>query len=294
MDLTQIKYFLAVAEKLNFTSAAKSCAVSQPALSKSIRKLEETLGADLFDRTTQRVALTDFGRTMQVHFERIEDSRRKAVDAARIASKAMIERLDVGVMCTIGPHRFGRFLENFRLTHPNIEVTLHDVTTAMIPGLLLSGSLDCVFCAQSKNHDPRFQAIDLFEETLVVAFADGHRLSQFDSVSLAEVAAEPYLDRLHCEFRDHFLDFTKASGLELNVAVRSEREDWILELIRSGMGVAVLPTSSIVLNAVSHRPISDPVAGRKLELVATESAASNPPLAAFREAAQVFDWGLSV
>lgn len=290
MDLTQIKYFLAVAETLNFTSAANACAVSQPALSKSIRKLEETLGSDLFDRNTQHVTLTDFGRTMQVHFERIEDSRRRAVDAARIASQNRIERLDVGVMCTIGPHRFSRFLDSFHTAHPQIEVTLHDVTSGVIPELLLSGSLDCVFCARTEKHDQRFQVIDLFEENLIVAFAVGHRFSGYETVPLVEIAAERYIDRLHCEFRSDFLDFTKASGLELDVVLRSEREDWILEFIRSGMGVAVLPTSSIVLDTVDHRPISDPIKPRRLELVMAENAAQAPTTMAFRDAARDFEW----
>ena len=157
MKFNQIRYFLAVADTLNFTNAAEACAVSQPALSKAIRYLEETLGGELFSRNAQRVELTEFGRTMRVHFERIEDNRRKALEAAKL--------------------------------------------------------------------DQRFQVLDLFGETMVVAFASGHRFGDFDEVSLTEIVKEPYLDRLHCEFRDDFLAFTKGSGLELDVVMRSERED---------------------------------------------------------------------
>lgn len=290
MELTQIRYFLAVSETLNFTSAARACAVSQPALSKAIRKLETDLGADLFDRDSQQVELTDFGRTMRIHFERIEDNLRKARSAANAAVKATVERLNIGVMCTIGPHRFSRFFLAFRAGHPDIEVTLHDVTAKVIPELLLSGSLDCVFCARAEKHDQRFQTVDLFEEKMVVAFADGHRFSNFETVSLAEIAKEAYLDRLHCEFRDDFLNFTKASGLELTVALRSEREDWILELLHNGLGVSVLPASSVILNTVAHRPISDITDLRKLELVMTESATISPALTAFRDAAKAANW----
>jgi DNA-binding transcriptional LysR family regulator len=290
MKFTQIRYFLAITETLNFTSAARACAVSQPALSKAIRKLEADLGADLFDRDSQQVELTDFGRTMRIHFERIDDNLRKARGAANAAVKATVERLSIGVMCTIGPHRFSRFLGAFRASHPDIEVTLHDVTATVVPELLLSGSLDCVFCARAEKHDQRFQTVDLFEEKMVVAFADGHRFSNFEAVPLAEIAKEGYLDRLHCEFRDEFLNFTKASGLDLNVALRSEREDWILELIHNELGVSVLPASSVILNTVAHRPISDLTNMRKLELVTTESATISPALTAFRDAAKAFDW----
>ena len=290
MELSQIRYFLAVAETLNFTTAATACAVSQPALSKAIRKLEDELGAELFDRDSQHVELTEFGRTMRVHLERIEDSRRKARDAARLAAMRSVEPLNVGVMCTIGPRRFSRFLEFFRKDHPLIEVTLHDVIAQVIPELLLSGSLDCVFCARAGKHDQRFQVIDLFQEEMVVAFADGHRFDQKETVTLADVAEESYLDRLHCEFREDFLSFTKASGLKLDVAFRSEREDWILELLREGLGVSVMPASSAISETIAYRPLSEPISTRKLELVMTDSSTDSPILAAFRDAALAFDW----
>ena len=260
-------------------------------LSKAIRNLEDSLGATLFERNAQRVELTDFGRTMRVHFKRIEDTRRKALDAAKVAAGTSIERLNIGVMCTIGPRRFGRFLETLGQDHPEIEVTLHDVTSMVIPELLLSGSLDCVFCARAARHDQRFQAVDLFSESMVVAFADGHRFSELETVPLSEIAKEPYLDRLHCEFRDDFLDFTKGSGLTLNIALRSEREDWILELLRAGLGVCVMPTNSIILDAVDHRPVRDLDNIRNLELVMSAEAAESSTLAAFRDTAAAFDWG---
>jgi DNA-binding transcriptional LysR family regulator len=290
MNFNQIRFFLAVAETLNFTSAAESCAVSQPALSKAIRNLEDSLGAELFSRNTQHVELTEFGRTMRVHFERIEENRRRALDAAKLATKAATEPLNVGVMCTIGPRRFSGFLETLRQTDPQIEVTLHDVTPSVIPPLLLSGSLDCVFCAREAKHDQRFETLDLFNEHMFVAFADGHRFAEMDSVALEEIAKEPYLDRLHCEFRDEFLDFTKGSGLELDVVLRSERDDWVLELLRQGIGVSVIPANSIILNDVLHRPICDLTGHRCLELVTTKNEDMTPALRTFRALATAYDW----
>lgn len=294
MELTQIRYFLAVAESLNFTSAADTCAVSQPALSKAIRKLEDSLGGELFDRSSRQVALTDFGRTMRVHFERIDDNRRKARDAARVASKVRVERLDVGVMCTIGPNRFIPFLESFRACHPHVEVVLHDVVGSRISDLLLSNGFDCALCGRSLTHDQRFQAVELFSENLAVAFAKGHRFEELEAVPLEEIAREPYLDRLHCEFRDDFLSFTKASGLALNVAVRSEREDWILKAIERNMGVSVMAASSVLSDFVSHRPVSNLSGLRKLELVFTANAASSAALTVFLDAAKEFDWESAV
>ncbi|MEM7427723.1 MAG: LysR family transcriptional regulator [Pseudomonadota bacterium] len=290
MDLTQIRYFLAVAETLNFTTAANACAVSQPALSKAIRKLEDTLGAELFDRSGKQVRLTEFGHSMRVHFEVIEENRRKALEAARAIASTQTERLNVGIMCTIGPNRFAGFLQRFRMDNPLVELTLHDVAPDVIPELMLSGALDCVFCARSAQHDPRFEAVKLFSEGFVVAFDSGHRFKMMNSVTLADVTEEAYLDRLHCEIRDDFFTFTRSRGLELNVAVRSEREDWILEMIQTGLGVCILPESSPMLNAVDHRPLSDLPNRRELELVSLKTGVLAPALSAFRTAALDASW----
>jgi LysR family hydrogen peroxide-inducible transcriptional activator len=227
---------------------------------------------------------------MRVHFERIEDSRRKAQDVAKAATTFASEPLNVGIMCTIGPRRFSRFLDTFRNEHPAVAVTLHDATASVVPELLLGGGLDCVFCVRAEKHDQRFEVVELFSEGVVVVFAQGHRFEAFEAVGLEEIAKEAYIDRLHCEFRDEFLAFTKSSGLELDVAIRSEREDWILEFLHSGLGVRVMPASSVIPETVACRSIKGITASRKLELVMTVNATVSPNLSAFRGAAKAFDW----
>lgn len=290
MNFTQIRYFLSVAELLNFTRAAESCAVSQPALSKAIRKLEEDLGADLLDRTSQQVALTSFGRRMRAHFEKIDENLRRARLDARSAAGLAREELNVGVLCTVGPGRLGPFLHRFRRTHPGVEIILHDVVPDNAAELLLAGALDVVFCAQEARHDPRFQASVLYADRMVVIFPSQHAFAAKQVVSLAEIAGQPYLDRLHCEFRDSFFEATKASGLRLDVAMRSEREDWITALIDEGAGVSVMSEDTALLCGVQYRPIEGMTAVRRMEII---TAASRPPkgmLAAFWDAATEYDW----
>jgi DNA-binding transcriptional LysR family regulator len=244
MEFNQVRYFLAVAEHLNFTNAANDCAVSQPALSKAIQKLEATLGAELFVRNTSDVELTEFGQMMRVHFERIEESRRIAKHAAKSAISSGAENLDIGIMCTINPNRFTNFLKGFTEQHPDIGFVLHDVTAPMIPELLLAGELQCVICARAQVLDHRFTGSTLYSEDMGISFPKGHDFENASEVTLYDIAKEKYIDRLHCEFRSEFLELTKASGLELDVIVNSEREDWIKALIADGIGVSILPQSS--------------------------------------------------
>ena len=291
MEFNQIRYFLAVADCLNFTQAADRCSVSQPALSKAIRKLEDNLGGELFMRSTNEVELTEFGRLMKIHFERIEETRRIARTAAKVALGADGKRLEIGVMCTINAHRFIHFIEGFRTNNPQVEFTLHDVTGPEIHDRLLMGDLDCVFCARSQTLDQRFQGVRLFDEDMVVAFHKSHRFSEFETVSVLDLATEPYLDRLHCEFREQFLELTRSSGVSLNVILNSEREDWIFEFLRNGSGVSVVPVSSINDEDITFRRIAELKNRRVVELVMTEQAATSiPSLTMFQQAAVEYYW----
>ena len=101
MELYQIRYFLAVAETLNFTRASERSYVSQPALTKAIQRLEETLGGRLFDRGKSAVQLTDFGRALLPNLQQVYDSAARARDAARRLVNPRREKVRVGVMCTI-------------------------------------------------------------------------------------------------------------------------------------------------------------------------------------------------
>jgi LysR family hydrogen peroxide-inducible transcriptional activator len=101
MELYQIRYFLAVAETLNFTRASERSYVSQPALTKAIQRLEETLGGRLFDRGKSAVQLTDFGRALLPNLQQVYDSALQARDEARRLAHPKREQVRVGVMCTI-------------------------------------------------------------------------------------------------------------------------------------------------------------------------------------------------
>ncbi|MEM7068785.1 MAG: LysR family transcriptional regulator [Pseudomonadota bacterium] len=291
MEFNQIRYFLAVADCLNFTQAADRCAVSQPALSKAIKKLEDDLGSLLFNRNTNEVMLTEFGELMRIHFERIEESRRSARHAANIASGSETGTLEIGVMCTINAHRFTSFFAEFSKQHPQVRYNLHDVPGQFMSKKLLEGELDCVFCARAQNHDPRFTGVRLYDDDMVVAFNKGHKFSQKDKISVTDFAEECFLDRLNCEFREQFLGLSRSSGIDLNVVLNSEREDWIIEFIQSGFGIGVISKSSIQTDDIDYRMIEELRHKRVIELVMTKQAAAEiPTLTLFHQFAMNFNW----
>ncbi|EBA16111.1 Putative LysR-family transcriptional activator [Roseobacter sp. SK209-2-6] len=202
MDFNQIRYFLALAETLNFTRAAEQCYVSQPALTQAIKRLEAELDGDLVVRDGRYTELTELGKSLRGHFQQIDQTRHLVRSTAKAITSGEVAELNIGLMCTIGPGVLSRMLDAFRMEHPMISIVLHDVKPSSIADLLLSGALDGAFCARHGPPHPQLQYANLFEEAMVIAFPSNHAFSERDYVPLNDVTEQNYIDRLHCEFRE--------------------------------------------------------------------------------------------
>lgn len=292
MEFHQIRYFLATADNLNFTRAAEQCHVSQPALTRAIQKLEGELGGDLFIRDGRAVSLSPLGRVMREHCQRIQETQAMARAVARSFLDEGAVELNVGVMCTIGPDILTAFLNDFRNRHDNVLVILHDIGPEALPELLLTGSLDCAFVATHGDQAPNgLRTEALFDEEMVVAFANGHRFSGKQEVTLYDVAEEPYIDRLKCEIREPFFDFMDQHDLSLQVAFSSQREDWIQELVIRGVGVSVMPRFSITTRRIGWRPLTGPLSNsRNIMIARTDGISPQPSADSFFSDATSFRW----
>ena len=294
MDFNQIRYFLALADTLNFTRAAERCYVSQPALTQAIKRLEGELGGDLIKRDGRFTELTDLGKSLRKDFEEINRIRLLVKKTSKEIVSGEVAELNIGVMCTIGPQLLAGMLNSFQMNYPMLSVVIHDVTPSSINDLLLTGGLDAVFCAQhgdSHTH-PRLRYLSLFKEPMVVAFPLGHAFTQYDEVALTDIIKQPYIERLHCEFRQETHNFSIQQGLELDVVFRSEREDWIQSLVFDGGGVSMIPLYSLLDSKLNYRPIVEPSLSRKVELAITNNAVASPALERLIQSASSYDWSL--
>ena len=290
MDFNQIRYFLALADTLNFTRAAEKCYVSQPALTQAIKRLETELGGELITRDGKYTELTELGKSLRGHFERIDHTRHLVRTTAKAVTSGQFTELNIGIMCTLGPRVIAGMLDEYQHKFPDVAIVLHDVTPMAIPELLLSGGLDGAFCAYHGSKNNQLEYVDLFEEAMVVAFPGSHEFLTLNSVPLEEIAKHRYIDRLHCEFREEFLEFCSVKDIELNVAFRSQREDWIQSLIRDGAGVSVIPRFSLLKPELDYRNIIDPVLVRMIGLAVTEKETPSQALNEFINLANSFDW----
>src|SRR5262249_55968662 len=142
MQMHQVRYFLVLAEELNFTRSATRCNVAQPSLTRAIKALEEELGGALFHRDHAHTQLTELGKLVQPYLEEVyrgaENARRKAQEFG--GRKVM--RLRLGLMCTIAPTQLLDFVHAVKVNHPMLRLQIIDDTAAKLQEDLLGGELD--------------------------------------------------------------------------------------------------------------------------------------------------------
>lgn len=290
VDLRRARYFLAFAETLNFSSAARQLGVSQPALSKAISRLEEEIGGALIRREGRHTHLTHLGRLMREQFSAVDVAATRAELTAQRLVHGDMPQIQIAVMCTIGPVRVQRFLTAWRGANPDVEIVLRSASRDELGPMLLNGFVDCALVGAPIADEPRLKYATLYKESMVVACALDHRFAEAKSVALEEIMGEPYLDRLTCEFRDTFIEESERLGHHILFVVRSEREDWIQALVRAGLGVTIIPAESIILDRLVTRPITAPPIRRTVSLAVPYGREDAPLVRAFLSAARQFDW----
>ena len=290
MEMHQVRYFLALVDCLNFTRAAEICNVSQPALTKAIRKLEEELGGQLFRRERTHTHLTDLGHLMKPHLEAVM----AASSAARVEAQSF-QRLEkaplvLGVMCTIGPRRLIGFFKGLEREVPTIEVSLREGPGDYILDQMLQGNLDLALLALP-TYPERLDARPLYAERYVVGFSDRHRFAALDQVPLRALNGEDYLNRANCEYPEYMAALHPGTeDLDLRIRYESEREDWIQAMILAGMGCAIMPEFLPIMPGIHTRPLVEPSVARTISLVTVAGRRFSPPVRAVVALAQRFDW----
>ena len=195
MELHQIRYFLALGKTLNFTKAAEACHVTQPALTRAIRNMEEELGGLLFSRERNNTHLTELGRLIEPHLAEIIARAGEAKQSAARFIKLEKAQLSLGVMCTISPLQFVSFLSHFRADNPGVEITLLEDVPNQLSDLLVRGELDLAIMARPEGFPDPLRASELYSERFVIACSAGHRFANRREIPMAELDGEFYFSQ---------------------------------------------------------------------------------------------------
>ena len=186
----KLRYFLVVAEELHFSRAAERVFLTQQALSRQIRELEEELGVTLFERTTRRVALTAAGTAFRDAVLPVVAGLESAVEAARRTDRAVAGRIRVGFCPGAALELTAPILADFRTAFPDVEVDLREFPANDPSAGLATGVTDVAFIRLPQS-TAGIETEELFVDPVVVALAASHPLAARDALTVADVLAEP-------------------------------------------------------------------------------------------------------
>lgn len=260
MELTQLRYVVALAEEANFTRAAARCFVVQSALSHSIKSLEAEVGTPLFARTSRRVELTAAGEAfLSAARASLEAAERAAVDA-RAATGEVRGRLTVGAIPTTAAVDVPEMLSAFHEAHPAARIVLRGGGSDQLEQAVAGGELDVAFLGLAPGRQPRNVAWrDLGADRLHLVVAPDHRLAGSGQVALEAVAGETFADFIAGSPGRAQTDLAfAAAGLDREVAFEAAPVDVLLGLVRRTLAVAFLPSRIVRETAgVVAVPVTD-------------------------------------
>ncbi len=290
MEMYQVRYVLAAAKSLNFTRAAEECNVSQPALTKAVKLLEDELGAPLFHREGKSMLLSEFGKSLLPNLESIleqAEATRTLAENFRLMRRVPVR---LGVMSTVGHLRLSRFLAKVHKDYPGVEIAVSESSPQELRDGMEKGELDLAVMNAMGEHRNGLTIHDLYQERYVVVFPQDHHLSKSNSVRLAELSDEPYVDRLSCEMRELVMGVCKANGVNLYARFRSQREDWVQAMVLARIGFAFMPECSVTMPGLLQRPLVEPEVARTVSICAISGRQYSPATSALVRAARTYDW----
>jgi len=290
MELHEIRYYLALSETLNFTRAAEACNVTQPALTRAIRSLEDKLGGTLIHRERGNTHLTELGRLMLPYFAEMFGHMAEAKRRAESFVKLREARLAVGLMCTIGPANLIDLLASFNDQHQGIELYLRDGSACQIEELLTQGDIDVAIYCKPEAPSEALHILPLYRERFMIAIAPGHRLAQLDRVTMPDLDGESYLCRVNCEYLGYIRDIRESMGVEVRRTYSSERDDWIQCMALAGLGFTIIPEFAVTVPGLIVRPLVEPEFVREINLVTVRGRPHSPAVGAFVHACRRHPW----
>ncbi len=290
MDLKQIKYFLTIAETLNFTVASEQSHISQPALTKSIQKLEEEFGGLLVIRDGKNTRLTELGQIVREEFENIIKSQARVKSLADNHLRAGHHMLNIGIIDSLGPNKFIDFFTEFMGKNPNTQIIMHRIDESLSEEAILSGDLDACICTQEGTKNHKIKTLPLFEERILLAFGKNTALADKDEIALDDICKENYFDRLNCNFRSDFQAIIDEQKLDIRPVLQSDREEWIQYLVASGKGICMLGEYSAIVPDIIMRPIKGVNIKRTTSISMVFGSSASEAIMTLERLAQNYKW----
>jgi len=273
--LTELRYIVAVARERHFGRAAETCFVSQPTLSVAVKKLEEELGLQLFERGAGEVSVTPSGQKIVAQAQRVLEEAARIKELAAAGRDPLAGPLRLGAIYTIGPYLLPKLIPILRRAAPQMQLHIQENFTHVLAELLKNGEVDVILIALPFA-EPGIEARAVYDEPFMVAVPKGHAWDgRKRPVSSEELTKESLLllGEGHC-FRDQVLDICHVVRAKerspLSRTVEGGSLETIRQMVAGGVGVTVLPSTSITGNTSSDLirllPFARPTPTRRVAL----------------------------
>lgn len=262
MELRHLRYFVAVAEELNFTRAAQRLNTAQPSLSQQIQDLEREVGVALFVRTKRSVKLTAAGTAFLDEALLTLAQARRAIASARQAAQAGASTLVLGFGPAAEIKLFPSTLTSLRASFPKLRLEFRSMTTLKQREALLRNEIDLAFL-RPPIHEPSLEAIPVLREQLVAVLPADHPLAGEGPLDFAELSGYPFIE-ISPVHSGNLFDLVRAAaherGVQLNRIQQVVDVLTMLTLISLGEGYTFLPdyAESLVFRNVTTRRLTPP------------------------------------
>ncbi|MBJ6751656.1 LysR family transcriptional regulator [Geomonas anaerohicana] len=242
MDIRQLRYFLEVARLSNFTKAAESLRIAQPAVSMAVKKLEEELDLVLFNRQDKKVSLTAEGEIFQGHARRILDDLRGAeLEMAELKGLTRGE-VRIGITPMISAYFFPDIFRDFKRSYPQLSISVLGEGSGRIQKMIGEGELDMGVVAGggSAAFPPTLEVRRFLREEIVVCVPPDHPFAGRQAVTLTEFIGEPLVFYKEGYYiREFFLEALKGTGSAPRIIFETNLFSLVKSLVRNGTGISI-------------------------------------------------------
>ncbi|MEW6424509.1 MAG: LysR substrate-binding domain-containing protein [Bacillota bacterium] len=286
MNLQQLRYFVTVAELLNFTRAASLLHVTQSGLSKQIADLESKLGVKLFIRSKRYVKLTAAGRELLAEAREIVERSEKLIKKTRQFASGQAGSLKIGFLGISEQNFLPPALKKFQKKFPQIDLSLVQLDWNPVNSALVNGDIDVGFTfSLGLESIPSLAWQTVLPGFLTVAMPQDHPLAGQKTVSLQVLAREPFItftpNRSSLSI-NHLMKLCQHHGFSPNIIRQASRMETMLLLIKAGIGIAILSTHVKSLGGEGLCFIEIDSSDKRLDLVvAWKKGNPNPAIPLF-------------
>lgn len=291
MNIRDLKYIIAVAETRHFGKAAERCFVSQPTLSGQIKKLEDSLGVAIFERTNRSVEITPVGEAIVQHARQIMEQVDVIEQLAQAQQDPLAGPLRVGAIPTLSPYLMPLILLPLKKQLPQMQLVLSEELTDTLLERLCKHEIDAALLA-TPVEEPDLEVMPLFDEPFWIAYPRKHDFYTRERITLKDLDRENLLllAEGHCLAKQamdvcHLKDRSEKGTM---ADLRAASLETLIQLVRAGFGVTLVPALAMrgswtTGSGVVAQPLNLPDASRRVSLVFRHSFPRRVALEAFAD-----------